>query len=163
MGSYLQLLGYLTDARLPVDPAWQPCEPRLLDECAGCRICEALCPTSAIVPDRVLLHAERCLTLASETAGAWPAWVPLSDLDCLVGCLRCQESCPANPDLPIAPSGVTFTGEETSALLAGRGDDPGCVGPGIHAKFNQLGLSAPERLVVGRNLRALVRPERTAS
>jgi len=156
IGSYLQLLGYLTDADLSVDPAWQPYEPRLLDECERCGICEACCPTAAIVSDRVLLHAERCLTLASEADGAWPAWAPLSAVDCLVGCLRCQQSCPANAELPIERSGVTFTSEETAALLAGR-DHCGRAWLGIHAKLEQLGLSAPERLVIGRNLRALLR------
>lgn len=155
MGSYLQLLGYLTDADLPVDPGWQPCEPRLLDDCERCGICEAVCPTAAIVSDRVLLHAERCLTLASETAGAWPAWVPLTAVDCLVGCLRCQQSCPANAEMPIVQSGVTFTEDETAALIAGRERDER-VWPGIHGKLDRLGLSAPEWLVIGRNLRALV-------
>jgi len=73
IGSYLQLVGYVTDADLPVDPAWQPCEPCLLDECERCSVCEALCPTATIVSNRVLLHTEQCLTLTSETNGAWPA------------------------------------------------------------------------------------------
>ncbi len=156
IGSYLQLLGYLTDADLPVDPAWRPCEPRLLDECERCGVCEALCPTAAIVSDRVLLHAERCLTLASETEGAWPPWAPPSAMDCLVGCLRCQQSCPANAELPIAPSGVTFVEDETTALLADR-ERGGSAWAGIHAKLERLGLSAPERLAIGRNLRAVLR------
>jgi epoxyqueuosine reductase len=94
-------------------------------------------------------------TLASEAAGAWPGWVPLPAVECLVGCLRCQQSCPANAELPIVRSGVTFTEEETAALIAGCEHD-GRAWPEIHAKLEQLGLSAPERLVIGRNLRALV-------
>ena len=33
MGSYIQLLGYLTDASLPLPDGWRPQEPTLLPEC----------------------------------------------------------------------------------------------------------------------------------
>jgi epoxyqueuosine reductase len=154
IGSYLQLLGYATDADLPVDPAWRPCEPSLLEECESCGVCEALCPTAAIAPERVLLHAERCLTLANELPGDWPAWAPASAHHCLVGCLMCQRSCPANPELRVENTGVRFD-EKESAMLLGGGDRLGPVWNGIRAKLEPLGLSYQEA-VIGRNLRAFL-------
>ncbi len=154
IGSYLQLVGYVTDADLPVAPGWRPCEPRLLDECEECGVCEAACPTRAIDGDRVLLHAERCLTVINENPGAWPSWVPASAHECLIGCLRCQRFCPANAQLRVEQSGVTFTEAETAALLA---DAPrtGAVWTGIREKLEGLGRPYDEP-VLARNLRALV-------
>jgi epoxyqueuosine reductase len=153
-GSYMQLLGYATDANLAVDAAWRPKEPSLLEECGSCGVCEAVCPTGAIGSERVLLHAERCLTLANETAGAWPSWVPPSAHHCLIGCLRCQRLCPANPDLPEKDAGMTFSEEETGALLAG-GERLGPVWDRIRDKLETLGQPYQEA-VIGRNLRALL-------
>ncbi|HOG29171.1 MAG TPA: 4Fe-4S binding protein [Vicinamibacterales bacterium] len=153
MGSYLQLLGYVTNARLRVPPDWRPCVPRLLDECDGCRICEARCPTGAISSERVLLRAELCLTLANETPGPWPSHVPSGVHHCLIGCLSCQRDCPANPELPVVESGVEFSEAETRALLDGR-SRTGCVREAIGRKLDLLGQPCQEE-VIGRNLRAL--------
>lgn len=158
IGSYLQLLGYVTDAPLPVEPDWTPREPVLCDECATCGICAALCPTDAIGQDRILLRAERCLTLANETPGAWPSHVSPEAHHCLIGCLLCQRDCPANPELPIVRSGVVFTAAETQALMAG-GDHACPAWAGIRAKLEALGQPYQED-VLGRNLRALVAPRR---
>jgi epoxyqueuosine reductase len=153
-GSYMQLLGYATDAELALDAGWRPQEPNLLEECGSCGVCEAVCPTGAIGSERVLLHAERCLTLANETAGAWPSWVPPSAHHCLIGCLRCQLHCPANPDLPREDSGMTFSEEETGMLLAG-GERLGPVWDRIRVKLETLGQPYQEA-VIGRNLRAFL-------
>jgi epoxyqueuosine reductase len=155
IGSYLQLLGYLTDAGLPVVEGWQASEPLLLDECADCGVCEAVCPTGAIGSDRVLVRAERCLTLANETPGAWPSWVPPGGHHCLIGCLLCQRACPANPPLPVERTRVVFTEEETSTLL-GDSERVGPTWDSIRAKLEDLGQPYQEE-VMGRNLRALLR------
>lgn len=152
LGSYVQLCGFWTDAELP----WRALQaPRLLDECETCRVCEALCPTGAIDGQRVLLHAERCLTRANEGAGDWPQWAGDGAHGCLIGCLACQRACPANPELPVEDSGLVFSEDETAALLTAR---PGSTLPGeagVGRKLAWLGLSAqPE--VLGRNLRALL-------
>ena len=154
-GSYLQLLGYLTDAGLPEDAHRHLQAAALMDECAECSVCEALCPTSAIGADRILLHVERCLTLANETAGPWPPWVPEGAHNCLIGCLACQRLCPANPELQTQDSGVVFSDEETNALLAGA-EPNGPVWAGIRGKLQLLGQPYQEA-VVGRNLEALIR------
>lgn len=155
VGSYVQLLGYLTDAPLPIDSGWVPFESRMLDECSGCRICEALCPTGAIGGDRVLLRAERCLTLATETPGPWPAYARAGSQDCMIGCLLCQRYCPVNPELQVIDTGVVFGETETMTLFHG-GEQPGRTWDDIRRKFAYLGRPYEEG-VYGRNLRALVR------
>ncbi|MGV8039425.1 MAG: 4Fe-4S double cluster binding domain-containing protein [Thermoanaerobaculaceae bacterium] len=152
LGSYIQLCGFWSDAELPARP---PLPPHLLDECATCGICAALCPTGAITDERVLLHAERCLTRANESEGEWPRWATAESHGCLIGCLACQRACPANPALPIEDSGLVFSTNETAALLAAR---PGSTLPGeagVARKLAWLGLSAPPA-VLGRNLGALL-------
>ncbi len=153
-GSYLQLFGYLTDADLPVEARRSLQAAMLMDECSDCGVCTALCPTSAIRDDRILLHVDRCLTLANETPGPWPSWVPPSAHNALIGCLACQRICPANPALPTADSGVVFDEAETDVLLA----ESGRTGPlwaSIRRKLEVLGRSYDEE-VVGRNLKAFL-------
>lgn len=153
-GSYLQLCGYLTDAVLPA-PSRVPQPPALLPECDGCKTCRLACPTGAIDPDRMLLHAERCLTFANERPGAWPDWVPATAHHCLMGCLACQKSCPVNPRLATLTSGVTFSSDETRVLLGEGGSTDGRSEDSIRSKLNDLGQASAES-VLGRNLRALV-------
>lgn len=155
LGSFIQLLGFLTDAALPLPTSWQPHEPALLSQCEGCGVCHAVCPTGAIGADRVLLHAERCLPFANENPGPWPAWVPSRAHECLIGCLHCQRVCPANPELPVDSTGVAFDLEETATLLADTGDHTAPAWGGIREKLARVGLPRAEP-VVGRNLRALL-------
>ena len=160
-GSYMQLCGYLTDARLPLPQGWRPDEPELLPECDGCGACLAACPTGAIDDDRVLLHAERCLTHFNENAGEWPAGLPESSHHCLIGCLLCQRVCPANPDLPIERTGLRFSAADTRSLLGGW--EPGSYRPetGIGHKLAWLGQPGLQP-VIERNLRALLAAMATA-
>lgn len=155
LGSYIQLLGYLTDASLPLPDGWKPAEPALLPTCQTCRACLDNCPTGAIDEKRVLLYAERCLTFANENPGPWPSWVRPEAHHCLLGCLRCQTPCPENPELPVERTGVVFTRDETRALLAEPADRPGPVRDGLREKLDLLGQPGAEE-VLGRNLRALV-------
>lgn len=154
-GSWFQLLGYLTDARLPVPEEWQPAEPALLERCRTCRACLKSCPTAAISEDRFLLHADRCLTFANELPGPWPDFVDPRAHHALLGCLLCQRRCPENPELPLETTGITFAREETAALLAEPEDRDGPAWTGIRAKLGLLGQPHSED-VLGRNLRALV-------
>lgn len=154
-GSWIQLLGYVTDARLPLLGRWRPAEPSLLSRCRTCRACVNSCPTGAISKDRVLLHADRCLTFANEVEGPWPDFVDPRTHHALVGCLLCQGRCPENPELPVESSGVVFTREETAALLSEPEDREGPAWAGIRGKLGRLGQPHMED-VLARNLRALV-------
>jgi len=153
-GSYQQLCGYFTDAELAVSNGTRQHEPSLLPECDGCDRCRAACPTNSISENQVLIHAEHCLTFANENPGTWPDWVPARAHSCLLGCLACQRSCPANPKLQVVDSGVTFSREESDALLNGRRTSLSEVN-GIKNKLAWIGQPFAE-LLIGRNLRALV-------
>lgn len=157
-GSFIQLCGYVTDARL--DPsAGGGSGPRMLDECEGCSACRRACPTGAIDASRVVLRAERCLTFLNENPGAWPDWVPDRAHTCLIGCLICQRACPVNPRLPVEDIGLRFSLGETRALLgSGPGADPRWE-TGVRTKLAWLGQPYAEP-VLGRNLRALLKAQR---
>ncbi len=161
IGSYMQLCAFLTGAPLPLPQGWRPTEPELLPECDGCGACMAACPTGAIGDDRVLLHAERCLTHLNENPGDWPGWLPKSSHHCLIGCLLCQRVCPANPELPIERTGLRFSAADTRSLLGDT--EPGGYRPetGMGHKLAWLGQPGVQP-VLGRNLRALLAARKTA-
>jgi epoxyqueuosine reductase len=93
LGSFLQLVAAFSDLPCDGDP-WR--QPAALDRCATCVACLQQCPTGAITADRFLLHAERCLTYHNEGASDFAAWIDPSWHHCLIGCMRCQTTCPEN-------------------------------------------------------------------
>ena len=153
LGSYIQLCGYWVDASLP-----QIREIRtvsLLRQCENCGICASVCPTDAISEERVLLRAERCLTFLNENPGDWPGWVSPHTHNCLLGCLECQRACPANPELRIEDTGLSFSAAETRWLLSPESTADERAETGIRAKLAWLGQPYVES-VLGRNVRALL-------
>ncbi len=155
LGSYFQLVGYLTDANLPLPAGWQASEPRLMPECEECGLCSRVCPTGAIGSERVLLHAEDCLTLFSENAGDFPRDMLPSGYRCLVGCLECQQTCPQNAGmLRVEATAVVFDREEAEALL-GQSPLEVPLANTIRAKLETLAM-AHYLPVLARNLKNLV-------
>ncbi len=154
MGSYFQLCGYVTDAILPEISASESDKGALLADCESCGICTSVCPTGAIGEERVLLHAERCLTYANEKEGDWPDWVNAGAHNSLVGCMECQRMCPANPALPIEKS-VSFSAAETRSLLSNEQSSSSQTETGIRFKLAWLGQPYIEP-IVGRNLKVLI-------
>ena len=155
IGSYIQLCAYTTDAELPIREEQPVNGPELLAECDDCTICQLVCPTKAIDGDRVLLRAERCITLANEYPGEWPDAISSRAHHCLIGCLLCQRACPANPKLVIDDAGVCFSADETRSLMGSDGPADSHAENGIRAKLAVLGQPQFEP-VLGRNLRALL-------
>ncbi|MHC4698295.1 MAG: 4Fe-4S double cluster binding domain-containing protein [Planctomycetota bacterium] len=158
-GSYHQLVGLITDVEL-ASPSDRDCSPPdVLPRCESCEACNKACPTGAIGDERFLLHAERCLSLYNENTGPWPEFVTAAAHRCLVGCLACQKSCPLNEGLYREEStGVSFSADETAALLADSGDPLGTLDREVLAKLGRLRMT--ESVVLGRNLRALLERRR---
>ena len=155
LGSYVQLVGLVTDMPLSVQAPAEKIQDRLMRRCDGCKACRSACPTGAIGKDRILLRAERCYTLASELPGALPPGQLPPSPDCLIGCLKCQTSCFVNRGrLRYEEAPFALTEEETAFLL---GDPPAdAVGWGpIREKFERFRLTE-DVVVQARNFRRLV-------
>jgi len=156
LGSYFQLVGFLTDGELDLPAGWRPQSARQMPECENCESCRSACPSGAIGEQRFLLHAERCLTLFTETPGQWPGWFSPSMHHCLIGCLACQQACPENAGLlRIEPAGMCFSAQETEAILSDDGQRCGAAWPGIKQKLETVRMNHFEP-VLSRNLRALL-------
>jgi epoxyqueuosine reductase len=155
IGSYFQLVGLVSDrrlgtSRLPSSPA----EP-LLPRCQKCRICAAACPTGAIDRERILIHAEKCYTLFSESLNPIPERLKPPSPKCLIGCLRCQELCPEDKGLlRLEKAAVSFDEEETAAFL-GLTPARGPAFERTQAKFQTLGLTEGFS-VFARNLKLIL-------
>jgi len=113
-GSYCNFAAYYTDI---------PCEDRdcgvaFMDTCETCGLCEENCPTGAIGSHPVI-DASRCLTMLNERSDPMPDWLSPDAHHALIGCMRCQEICPANKQARTWEKGtVELNKAETEALLA---------------------------------------------
>jgi epoxyqueuosine reductase len=155
-GSYHQLVGFITDAALDRCDTGTEAALEPMETCASCGACLKACPTKAIAEDRFLLHAERCLTFHNEGEAPWPDGLDASVHHCLVGCMRCQENCPNNSDrLTTESTGVSFSMEETDAILTFDKASGDALAPKVLAKLELLGLD-DDAPILGRNLRALL-------
>jgi epoxyqueuosine reductase len=151
-GSYIRLLTYVSD--LPCEEApWFP--TRRMDACQTCDACVNACPTGAIDADHRVIDASKCLTSKNETPGDFPDWIPADAHNSLVGCLKCQDCCPANAHIKDNISqGVAFTSEETAELLGHRGDSP--FSDTLSAKLEATGISPEFWPLLPRNLGVLL-------
>jgi len=96
-GSYHFLASFLSD--FPADNHI-PSESKYMAECEICRLCTKTCPSGAISKSRFLIKAERCLTLFNRNDGQFPDFIDNDWHNSLFGCMKCQERCPANADIP---------------------------------------------------------------
>jgi epoxyqueuosine reductase len=158
LGSYMDLRALCTDADLGA-AGWAESDAagaglEFMHECARCHACQRACPTGAIPEDGTVIDAARCLTEANENEGDWPAWVPADSHNSLVGCSRCQQSCPINRDYQGREVELVaeFDQAETDLLLQALAPDE--LPDGLRAKLASLDLDEYAG-VLGRNLRAL--------
>lgn len=95
MGSYHRLTLFATDLPCEYD-SWQ--KVQTLARCEKCFACQKSCPTSAISGDKFVIKSERCLAYLNEQSGAFPEWIDTTAHNCIIGCVKCQDSCPENKD-----------------------------------------------------------------
>jgi epoxyqueuosine reductase len=152
MGSFHRLVAFFSD--LPaLEDTWVGL--RSMEECHKCTACISKCPTGAIVPDRFLILAERCLTFHNERSADFPDWIDPSWHNCLIGCMACQLACPVNKGFfEWFEEGVSFTGEETALLLHGVARDG--LPQAAADKLHRLGL-LDDLDLVSRNLAVLLK------
>lgn len=154
MGSFHRLVAFFTDIPCP-EESWR--QPQMMESCEKCQACLHGCPTSAIIANRFLIRAERCITFHNERVGDFPAWIDPSWHNCLVGCLRCQMVCPQNADFrEWVEEAEVFSEEETTLMLKCAPSDP-CPSE-IVKKLGRLDLLEYSD-VLGRNLDALLSRE----
>jgi epoxyqueuosine reductase len=118
-GSYHQLLAFYSEQEL--EDHWG--RLKTLRLCKGCTVCMKACPTQAIRESNFVIDPEKCITLYNELPDPLPDWVPDNAHNALVGCLKCQYTCPGNEELK---NNVWDLGEvseaETALLLENRTD-----------------------------------------
>jgi epoxyqueuosine reductase len=152
-GSFVRLRAFLSDMPASSVGDWQ--QPRLLKVCDACRACLTACPAGAIVPDRFLIHAERCITFFNEAEEEFPQWIDPSWHNSLIGCMKCQLVCPANNHLAgWVEEGEAFDETETEAILDGVPIER--LQPETVGKLKR-GYMLADLAVMPRNLRTLLR------
>jgi len=152
LGSFFRLRAFISD--MPADRGdWL--EPQAMKECDKCKACLKECPTGAIVPDRFLIHAERCITFFNESKEEFPGWIDPAWHNGLVGCMKCQLICPVNKRfVKWVEDGEDFNEAETGLILNGVPLDS--IPPETAHKLNRSYMA--EYLdVLPRNLRALLK------
>jgi len=114
-GSYYRLKAFFSDIPYIADN-WQ--ELKMMELCKKCNACIKRCSANAITKDRFLIDATRCTTYCNEGVDEFPEWIDPSWHNCLIGCMICQDVCPANKDYTnwIVP-GEEFSEEETLMIL----------------------------------------------
>ena len=115
LGSFVRLRAFLSD--MPAGSSeWL--EPQAMKECDSCKACLNACPAGAIVPDRFLIHAERCITFVNEWPGEFPEWLDPAWHNSLIGCMKCQLVCPVNKQfVKWVEEGENFSESETELIL----------------------------------------------
>jgi epoxyqueuosine reductase len=150
-GSYFRLRAFYSDLPCLTDD-WL--EPELFDACDDCDACVRECPAKAIAEDRFTFHSDRCLSYMNEEEAPFPSWVESSWHNSLIGCMRCQDACPANKDqVSWVIPGTEFYEHETTLIVM---NVPVADLPGKTVEKLKAIHMLDDYEVLGRNLRALM-------
>jgi epoxyqueuosine reductase len=152
LGSFVRLKAFLSD--VPSN-GHEWLESPVMKECERCKACLSECPTRAIVPDRFLIHAERCLTFFNEWQEEFPEWIDPAWHNSLIGCMKCQLVCPVNKRfIKWVEEGETFNEAETELILNEAPLDR--IPPETAHKLNRSYM-LDDLNVLPRNLRVLLK------
>ncbi len=116
-GSYFRLRAFFLDIPCVTD-SWH--ELQMMELCEKCEACLKKCPAGAIGKETFLIYGERCITFHNEGHAEFPEWIDPSWHNCVIGCMICQDVCPANKKFTqwIVP-GDEFSDDETEMILKG--------------------------------------------
>ncbi|MHA1125218.1 MAG: 4Fe-4S double cluster binding domain-containing protein [Candidatus Heimdallarchaeota archaeon] len=121
LGSFIELYALFTDYEFAEDHFE---EAKMMDECEECSICIDKCPNQCISRDNFIIDIERCIPLYNEIRGEFPEWMDPDIHNAIMGCMHCQQPCPANNfALGNIRQFEAITEEETEVLLKGEGDE----------------------------------------
>jgi epoxyqueuosine reductase len=114
-GTFHRLVAFYSDCPCETD-SWH--EIRAMEACDRCSLCRENCPANSILSDRFLIRAENCQVFSSAVKDA--SWFTGGGRNALVGCMVCQNVCPANkPYLDKRADGPTFSAAETELIVNG--------------------------------------------
>jgi epoxyqueuosine reductase len=150
-GSYHQLLAFYSEQRL--EDHWG--RLKMLRLCKGCSICLKECPSRAIRTNDFVIDPEKCITLYNELPDPLPDWIPAGAHNTLIGCLKCQFTCPGNEEM----AGEFWdlgevTAAETAALLNGKPEAK--LEQSLRAKLQRIG-GADDLAYIARNLKLVLK------
>lgn len=157
-GSMLYLYAYFTDFQFEEDN-WT--EMKMMDKCENCSACITNCPTHAIPTisnENFVINANKCIPVYNEIKGIIPDWVPPDAHNALIGCMRCQNICPANREIiKLTERFEDITEDETKMLLNGKYEEK--LGKSLSKKLKMFTLPDAERVlpVIKRNFSYLLR------
>ena len=93
MGCFVNLYAFFTDYE-GLSDSWE--DIQALKFCETCNICLNNCPTGAVRENEFVIDISKCLPLYNEIPGIFPSWIPKTAHNALMGCLKCQLTCPGN-------------------------------------------------------------------
>lgn len=150
-GSYHQLLAFYSEQQL--EDHWG--RLKMMPLCKGCSICLDECPTRAIRKSNFVIDVEKCVTLYNELPEPMPDWIPANAHNALVGCLKCQYTCPGNDDVKDSAWDLGEVDEaETAALLSGKMDKE--MERTLKAKLQRIG-GGDDLPYIARNLKLILK------
>ncbi len=155
MGSYNLLYAFLTDYPFPEDN-WT--QLNILGRCQRCDRCTRGCPTACFSPWNFPFDIDKCVTLYNERQGAFPSWMMRSSHTALMGCMRCQDTCPEDGGFAQISAMLDDVSEdETRKILKGTADD--ALLKSLQAKLRNFpGVASKETFpILTRNLSVLAR------
>lgn len=156
-GSMINLFAYFTDFQFEVDH-WT--EMKMMEQCENCTICINNCPTKAIpapTADNFVINAGKCISVYNEIKGIIPDWIPSEAHNALIGCMRCQKSCPSNHQVITLTEIIDdITEEETRMILDGTTEEK--LVNSLSKKLKMFYPYDAERVlpVIKRNLRLII-------
>lgn len=154
-GSFHQLLAFYSEQKLP--DHWGGL--KMLRLCKGCSICTRECPTGAIHESSFVITHEKCITLYNELSDPLPDWIPAKAHNTLIGCLKCQKTCPGNEDLQNDFWDLGEVNEtETAALLSGKIDSE--MEHTLKIKLQRIG-GGDDLGYIARNLKLVLKAQKS--